>query len=140
MTFYEQEAWDEERAEEIAERDHADAADREFAGYHEMSDEGKTVYDAEFMKFKKEWFEACQLAELSIECVNGRELRAACEVVRKAENYYSLNADARALIDRFYAEDYHKEVAALTAIWVQENKPAAGLIGSSCAADNKCMG
>jgi len=88
MTFYEQEAWDEARAEEIAQRDHADASDREFAGYHDMSDEGKTIYDAEFLKFKKEWFEVCEEASHSIACKNGRELRAALEVVRKAENYY----------------------------------------------------
>lgn len=140
MSFYEQEAWDEARAEEIAQRDHADNSDREFAGYNDMSDESKTIYDAEFLKFKKEWFEACEEAAHSIECRHGRELRAACEVVRKAENYYDQGVDVRALLDRLYAEDQRKEVAALTALWVANNKPAAGLIGSSCSSDNKCLG
>lgn len=70
-----------------------------------MSDDGRAVYDAQFLKFKKVWFAECEEAETSIECTNGRELRSAMELVRKVENYYELHSDARNILDVLYAED-----------------------------------
>lgn len=134
MTAEEQAEWDEERAERIAARDAADAADKENAGYDDMSDDAKAVYDAEYLKWKKAWFATCQEEPDSIECRKGREIRDTDEVARKADDYYEMDVDARETFDETQEAETEKETAALAVLYLEDNPPAAGEAGSACVA------
>jgi len=127
MTTEEQAAWDEERAERIAARDEADALDKENAGYDDMSNDAKAVYDAEYLTWKKAWFKVCQEEPDSIECRKGREVRDADEVARKADGYYEKEKADRDTFDETQESETEKEKNALAVAWLDDNKPAAEL-------------
>jgi len=97
-----------------------------------MSNDAKAVYDAEYLKWKKEWFKVCQDEPNSIECRKGREVRNADEVARKADDYYEKDVTARETFDEAQVEETDKEKNALAVAWLDDNKPAAGEPGSSC--------
>ena len=145
MSAEDQAAWDEERAERIAQRDAADALDRENADFENMSDDAKAVYDAEYLKWKKEWFAVCQESPDSIDCRKGREIRDAVELARNSDGYYEKDADARETFDDTQAEETDKEASALAVAWKEDNKPASGepgsaCAGSSCVTEGHCCG
>lgn len=62
--------WDEERAIFLAERKTYDDGLREKAGYDgaDCDNDCKSVFDAEFLKWKKAVFESCKTSKDSIEC------------------------------------------------------------------------
>lgn len=140
MTAKEQEAWDEARADKIAERETADVADRENAEYTTMSDDGKAVYDAEYLKWKKLWFATCQENAFTIQCIMGRDIRIDEENAREKVGYYEMDASERQEFDQTLQSELAEREAYLTKAWIKDNVPAPGELGSACSADNKCTG
>jgi len=103
-----------------------------------MSNDAKAVYDAEYLKWKKAWFATCQENPESIECRKGREIRDADEIARKADGYYDLDVEAREAWDEEQETETASTKDAITNAWLEDNKPAAGEAGSSCAAGGSC--
>lgn len=124
----------------IDERKAFDDTDRETAGYAAMDNDAKAVYDAELLTWKKKIFEDCEAQKESIECRKAFEIRTAQEAARKLNEYYTKSTSDREALDFTQADEDSKTVAALTAAWIQENKPAAGKPGSACSAAAKCAG
>jgi len=60
--------FDDEWAAKLKAKKEADAKAKTDIGYAAMTAEAKTVYDAEFLKWKKAVFETCKTDKTKIEC------------------------------------------------------------------------
>lgn len=124
----------------MVEADAFEAADRLNAGYADMTDDAKAVYDAEFLKWVKAVFEQCADNEDGIACRKADEIRTSEEAARLTGDYYNSDASARETADAAQADANAQQKATLTAAWIADNKPEAGELGSSCSATAKCTG
>lgn len=125
-TDEEKEAWDVEYAAKMVEEQAANEADRTAAGFADMDDDAKAVYDAEFLKWSKAAWEKCKESKSTIECKKARELRNEEEKARLADGYYTKTVEERTAFDSAQEADAKKFKATLTAAWLDENKPVAG--------------
>merc|ERR1712113_60744 len=101
-----------------------------------MTTEQKTVFDAEFLKWGKAVWEACQATQMIL-IAKKLQMRAATEAERKEGGYYEMSADARSAYDAKEAEGQKARKKLMTAAWLKDNKPDDGL-GSDCSATDKC--
>jgi len=118
--------------------DKFDAADRLAAGFSTMTNEAKTVFDSESLKWQKAIVAACKLSEKSPDCLFGDKVREATTTARKAAGYYALSAEERATWDTARAAEDKTVVAAQTNAWYKANPGKAGEVGSTCSKTAKC--
>jgi len=106
-----------------------------------LTNEAKTVYDADLLKWKRSIYEKCAEGttdSTKIGCKKFKELRAASEKARKAGGYYAKGINDRTAADTAWATEKTKLKATLTAAWLKDNKPAAGKFFAACSATLKC--
>ena len=151
MTAGEKEAWDEERATQTGKRDEFDAKLKTDAGFAELSTEDKNIFESELLTWKKAVYEACKADEKSIECKDFEALKEEEETRRKADGFYSKDATAREAFTEAGKAEVATKKAALTAAFMESNKPAAGSgeVGADCrgtdnekkdCAEDQCCG
>lgn len=91
--------WDAAWAAKVVERKAFDDADRLASGYEALDNDGKAVYDAELLTWKKAVYEKCEAAPKSIDCVKASAIREAAETKRKTDGYYAKNTADREAAD-----------------------------------------
>lgn len=92
-------AWDAKWAAKVVERKAFDDADRLASGYEALDNDGKAVYDAELLKWKKAVYAKCEAESKSIECVKAEAIRESAELKRKTDGYYEKNTTDREAAD-----------------------------------------
>jgi len=80
----------------------------------------------------------CDEAGKSIDCLDYQKIAEATETARKAANYYTLDATARAAWDTTHKETIKATKATLTAAWKKANEATAGALKGACSATSKC--
>lgn len=132
--------FDAKREAIIIERKAFDDADKKAAGYAEMDNDKKAIFDAELLKWKTRVYEDCEANEYSIKCRKATDIRTTQEEVRRANDYYNKSTSDREALDFAQQDADQQKIAALTAAWINENKPKSGKPGSECSAAEKCAG
>lgn len=99
MTAEKKAAWDATWAAKTVEMKTYDDADRVAAQYQAMDNDGKAVYDAELLKWKKAVYAKCEADKLAIDCIKALEIRTAQETNRKTTDYYKMSTSDREAAD-----------------------------------------
>ena len=134
--------WDKERETQTKKRDEFDAKLRKDAGYDDLSVEDKNIFESELLIWKKAVYEACKADEKSIECKDFEALKEEEETRRNADGFYSKDAEAREAFTEAGETEVAAKKAALTAAFMESNKPAAGSgdEGADCAGETATCG
>jgi hypothetical protein len=98
----------------------------------------QSIYADELLKWEKAVLVSCTANEKSIECRESIKIRTTNEAARKADGYYSKDAEGRSTFDTSNSEQEKAEKSKLTAAWLEKTAPAAGAAGSKCSATNAC--